>query len=345
MSPNLYFDDFYAGATFDCGTTRFTAEEIVDFARQFDPQPFHVDAEAGRASMLGGLAASGWHTCAQIMRMAFDGFIGRTASRGGPGVQEVIWRRPVLEGMEVSVMAEVVSARPSASRPDRGIVTVRYRMTACDDGRLLCDMTFPFFVLRNPERGPYVATGAETVHDRAPRPQRNAASVDFSKAVTGPDAAMWLDVKTAPIGKPIIIGQHTLTADEIVTFAERFDPQPFHLDPMKGTEVFGGLSASGWHTGSLWMGQNVRHRDALLATLPPDKQKQVLAASGPALGVTDLRWPHPVLAGDSLTFFTVLEGMDPWRGDWLALRAFSGAVNQRGALVFGAHSQVLRRAL
>src|SRR6187551_2839349 len=92
------YEDFVEGATFGLGTKSVTAEEIIEFASEFDPQPMHLDEEAGKASILGGLSASGWHTCAIFMRMICDAYLLDSTSQGAPGVDHVKWRRPVLAG-------------------------------------------------------------------------------------------------------------------------------------------------------------------------------------------------------------------------------------------------------
>ncbi len=120
--PRLYFEDFKAGAVAEYGPRTVTRAEIVAFAAEFDPQPMHLDEEAARATMLGGLAASGWHTCCILMRMLTDGFLLETASMGAPGVDEVKWLKPVRPGDSLTVRGTVQSARASHSRPDRGFV-------------------------------------------------------------------------------------------------------------------------------------------------------------------------------------------------------------------------------
>lgn len=104
-----------------------TAEEIIDFAREFDPQPMHTDTEAA-AELLGGFVASGWHLCALAMRMIFDNLFVRVASLGSPGVEEVQWRRPVRPGDRLVLTGHVLDTRASASKPDRGFVRFRFEM-------------------------------------------------------------------------------------------------------------------------------------------------------------------------------------------------------------------------
>jgi len=128
MNDLLHFEDFHAGQSFVLGTHRIGAEEIVEFASEFDPQPQHLDPVAAKSSMLGGLAASGWHLCALAMRMMVDGLFHRAASMGSPGVDEVQWRRPVYSGDVLQLDAEVLATRESA-RSDRGYVQFRFTMS------------------------------------------------------------------------------------------------------------------------------------------------------------------------------------------------------------------------
>jgi len=122
------FEDFVPGLTVDLGEKHVTAQEIVEFASEFDPQPMHLDEEAGKASILGGLAASGWHTCSMLMRMMCDTFLLDSTSQGAPGVDVLRWKKPVLAGDTIKASCTVLSARASSSRPGLGFVTVRYTL-------------------------------------------------------------------------------------------------------------------------------------------------------------------------------------------------------------------------
>jgi acyl dehydratase len=119
------FEDFAEGVSVDLGSKDVTAEEIVEFASEFDPQPMHLDEAAGRASILGGLSASGWHTCAIFMRLLCDAVLLDSTSQGAPGVGRIQWKKPVLAGDRLSGTMTVVARRPSASRPSIGLVTMR----------------------------------------------------------------------------------------------------------------------------------------------------------------------------------------------------------------------------
>ena len=121
-----YFEDFEIGKCIDVGTRSVSEEEIIDFARQFDPQPFHVDHDAASKSIYGGIIASGWHTCGLIMRLMVDGFLRDSSSMGSPGVDQIRWLKPVRGGDTLSVTTTVLDIQPSTSKPDRGIVVTRW---------------------------------------------------------------------------------------------------------------------------------------------------------------------------------------------------------------------------
>ena len=120
-----YLEDFAPGQKFGSGRARVEAERIKSFAAEFDPQPFHLDAEAARKSLFGGLAASGWHTAALTMRLLVESEIKPVGGIVGAGFDEFRWPRPVRPGDELRVESEVLEVRPSKSRPEQGIIKVR----------------------------------------------------------------------------------------------------------------------------------------------------------------------------------------------------------------------------
>ncbi|MFZ6813518.1 MaoC family dehydratase [Undibacterium sp. Rencai35W] len=132
-----YFEDFIPGSVIELGQRTLGETEIIDFARQFDPQPFHIDKEAAAHSIFGGVIASGWHTCGIIMRMVVDGFLNDSASMGSPGLEEVRWILPVRPGDTLTVSAETLESRPSTSKPDRGVVITLWKAIN-QDGKLVC---------------------------------------------------------------------------------------------------------------------------------------------------------------------------------------------------------------
>ena len=123
------FEDFVEGGSIDLGSKTVTADEIVEFASEFDPQPMHLDEQAGKAGILGGLSASGWHSCAMFMRMLCDNLVLDSTSQGSPGIDYVKWKKPVLAGDTLIAKSTVLSKRISAKRPNLGFVTMRAEMT------------------------------------------------------------------------------------------------------------------------------------------------------------------------------------------------------------------------
>ena len=121
-----YWEDFPVGKIREFGNYAVTAEEIMEFAGKYDPQPFHLSEEAGKASLFGGLCASGWHTCAMTMRMMCDEFLLETASLGSPGLENIRWIKPVRPGDTLRVRSVVLEARPMESKPHVGLVKVRW---------------------------------------------------------------------------------------------------------------------------------------------------------------------------------------------------------------------------
>jgi len=117
-----YFEDFTPGQTIELGTHTITKDEIVAFARQFDPQVFHLDEDAAKRTIYGGLIASGWHTGSLTMRLLYEGVVKDTVSLGSPGVDELRWLKPVRPGDTLSARLTVTECVPSRSKPDRGVV-------------------------------------------------------------------------------------------------------------------------------------------------------------------------------------------------------------------------------
>jgi acyl dehydratase len=145
-----YFDDYLPGATYDCGSVSVSEDEIVSFARQFDPQPFHVDPAAAARGPFGGLIASGWHTAALVMRQLVDHYLPEEASLGSPGLDEMRWPDPVRPGDTLRVRASVIEARRSLSRPDRGIMKTAIEAMN-QDGRTVMRATAINFLRVRPD--------------------------------------------------------------------------------------------------------------------------------------------------------------------------------------------------
>ncbi len=128
-----YFEDYVVGETAEFGDYLITQEEIVSFAKAYDPQAFHTDPAAAKESSFGGLAASGWMTGAVVMRMMCDHFIPAASAMGSPGLDQLRWPRPVRPGDRLRVRVTVLEARRSQSKPDRGVLLLRQEAINQDD--------------------------------------------------------------------------------------------------------------------------------------------------------------------------------------------------------------------
>lgn len=122
----LHYEDLAVGEVVDLGTTTVSKEMIISFATEFDPFPFHLDEAAARASLLGGLASSGWQTAALSLRMLADSFLNTIASMGGLGFSDLKWIKPVMVGDSIGGTATIAALRRSRHHPERGIVTLDF---------------------------------------------------------------------------------------------------------------------------------------------------------------------------------------------------------------------------
>jgi acyl dehydratase len=123
-----YFEDYVAGTIHEFGSIAVEEQEVIEFARRYDPQPFHVDPDAARRTPFGGVIASGWHTAALMMRLVVDHYLSHVASLASPGVDGLRWTQPVRPGDTLSVRATTLETRRSRSKPDRGIVRTLFEV-------------------------------------------------------------------------------------------------------------------------------------------------------------------------------------------------------------------------
>jgi acyl dehydratase len=149
--PHLYFEDFEPGQVYELGSTVVTEDAIVDFARQFDPQPFHLDAAAATESVFGGLIASGWHTGAMWMRLYVDSLLGGGSGQGSSGIEELRWLAPVRPGDTLSGRLIVLEATPSESHPERGTIRIRGEMVNQDGVTVMSMISRGRFARRSPQ--------------------------------------------------------------------------------------------------------------------------------------------------------------------------------------------------
>jgi acyl dehydratase len=150
MAVSLYWEDLQPGSVRDLGSVSVDAEQIKEFAAKYDPQPFHLDEEAGRQSMFGGLAASGWQTACLAMRLTVDNMLRHTASLGSPGLDSLKWLKPVYPGDLLNLRHTILESRPLKSRPDTGLVRSRWEMFNQHGDKVLEMEGYGMFGRRNP---------------------------------------------------------------------------------------------------------------------------------------------------------------------------------------------------
>lgn len=145
----MFLDDLHVGYTFETGSRTLSEDDILDFARQYDPQPFHVDRKAAAASPYGGLIASGFQTLLTGFALTLEANVWNEASMGSPGMDEIRWLKPVRPGDRLSVAARVLSVTPSSSRDDRGRAVIAYSV-ARQDGEPVMTYTCTHILARRP---------------------------------------------------------------------------------------------------------------------------------------------------------------------------------------------------
>ncbi|HWQ37557.1 MAG TPA: MaoC family dehydratase [Burkholderiales bacterium] len=150
MACKYYWEDFKIGEKVVLGSKRVTREEIIEFASRYDPQPFHVDERAAKESVYGGLIASGWHTCALVMRVMCDSYLLQSASMGSPGIDNLKWLKPVRPNDVITTHRTTLESRASRSRPDMGIVKFLWEVVNQRAETVMTMEGYGLFGRRNP---------------------------------------------------------------------------------------------------------------------------------------------------------------------------------------------------
>ncbi len=144
MTDRLAFEDFPADEVVEYGGVEVSAEDIIEFAREFDPQPFHLDDAAGR-TVAGGLIASGWHTSALLLRMNCDAFLSRADTVGALGIEEIKWKLPVRPGDRLRVRRHTLKARPSELQAEVGEVEFLFEVVRQDGAIVMTERSVAGF--------------------------------------------------------------------------------------------------------------------------------------------------------------------------------------------------------
>jgi acyl dehydratase len=329
----LHHEDLEIGKGYECGAKTVGKDEIMAFGRAYDPQPLHVDEEAAKKTLVGGLCASGWHTCTMMMRLVADGMLNNVASLGSPAVDEGRWMVPVRPGDVVRARYTIEEKRNLASRPDVGVSKVLVELFNQKGETAANWRTNQLTRRRHPGPAPS-NTGAK----------RERTAIVSHWDMPGPVSPLRPDLyfEDRQIGELTDMGTHTFGRDDIIAFAREFDPQPFHLDEAAAkASLFGALCASGWHTAALAVRGNIASR--LKGNEHARAQGVRLAAYGPSPGFRNLAWSKPTYVGDTLEYRGRLAQKinlksRPERG---IVATDIQARNQRGEIVFAVTSQIL----
>lgn len=322
----LYFEDFVPGSVNEYGSLPVSQDAILGFARRFDAQDFHIDPEKAKASFVGSLIGSGWHSCALLMRLAAEAFFLDTTSMGSPGVEEVKWLRPVKPGDTLRLRWTIAETKESRSRPEMGLVKFRFELLNQRDEPVVEQVNWVMFGRRG--SGFEAAGGDWLAHSASYEPPQLTTSVE---PPTKPTASpRYFDELV--VGDSYELGSLVFTPQEIVAFARSFDPQPFHMDEEAARKSsFGNLCASGWHTAAGWMAAMVSHRRRQEAMLAPTAAPRL----GPSPGFKNLLWLKPVYAGDRITYHSTVADKRPSfsRPEWGLFFHHNTGVNQKGETV------------
>lgn len=317
------FEDFQPGETRAYGDYPFSAPDMVAFAAAFDPQAFHLDEAAGRKTILGGLAASGWHTCSALMRMMIDGWLTDTTCLAGVGVEDNRWLAPVRPGDRLSARTRTLETIDLRSRPDAGIVRFATSLRNQAGVEVMTQTAAMLFTRRRP-----------LAPDRTPAPaKRPVSSEPAPERIDDAIGALPDHFARARVGAYAETGETLFTPDVIRAYAEKFDPLPFHLDEEAGRQHFlGAMSAAGWHTASCWMRHFVALREKFAGGELPSRASP---------GFSELLWRKPVLVGDRIGFSTQVVAKRPTSKPNLGLiRSRNLGVNQRGETVLDFYASV-----
>lgn len=333
-ADKIHLEDVEIGRTVAFGRYDVTKQDIVSYAQAFDPQPIHLDEEAAKASIVGGLCASGFHSCAMLMRMLADDVLANGTSLGSPGINEVKWMKPVRPGDQLSARFVCSEKRALASRPHVGLAKLMLEMLNQKGDVVMSWDSNQFLQVRHPEK----AGAALTSGAREARP----ALVNLWET-PGPEPDRSTNYfEDRQIGETYSLGQHTFSRDEVLDFARRFDPQAFHLDDAAAAQsLFGKLSASGWHTTAIWIRQFVRFRQEIERDMRARGLKP--AEYGPSPGFRNVRWLKPVYPGDTIEYRGRVDAKSDWRSrpDRGLIETENQGRNQHGEVVFAIRGRIL----
>ena len=313
------FDDFTVGLSETYGPVEVTRDDIVAFAKAYDPQPFHLDEEAAKGTFVGTLIASGWHTCAVNMRLIADGFLLKAAAMGAPGIEEVKWLWPVHPGANLRSRMTVLEARPSRSRPEVGLVQFRFDVLDDADDVVLFQRNW---IMSRHRGAAFDGGGKPRLPASAARPPAEAAALPAGRGFYLEDL---VPGEVTELDGEVHGGRHRRLREKIRTAAVPRRSRRGRKEPLRRPLRF-----------RLAHGRGVDEADecppgprAAPRRPAPGRAPRIF---GPSPGFRNLVWAKPVYAGDTIRYRSTIAGTraSASRPGWgLAFHRNNG-VNQNG---------------
>lgn len=321
-----YWEDFRIGEVVNLGFKKVEREEILKFALQYDPQPFHIDEEAAKKTLLKGLAASGWHSCAMFMRMVCEELLVHTHYIGWSGVDEIKWLVPVRPDDVLTGRATCIAMSQIIDKKGMGLCTFLYQAYN-DRGSLVMSWhAQQLFERRSSKELPAGSTQTALV---------NLETIRKPRAGSSSGEQMIKYFERIKVGDQISLGSVKFTAGNIEPFSRAYDPLSSHTideDATRRNLPFCSC-ASGWLITSVWMKRIVRYY--LKETQKLKRLGRPFPKLGPSSGIKKLCWHKPVYAGDVISFTSWAERKIECtsKPNWGLLISGNEGVNQNGELV------------
>ena len=322
-----FWDDIQTGGQLDLGSVAVSQDDIVRFASEFDAQPFHTDEEAARTTLLGGLSASGWHTCTLIMRLLEETIARHSGVLETAGLEEIIWLRPVRPDDVLTATVrwsrESACSCGSGARVREADIEVRNQR-----GEVAMQWQMNCLIAPNTEPRRQISQDCPMRKGRAARVLRRPG-----------DHAIKYFEDVVP-GDEIALGEYAFTIDKIAAFSARYAAESARDRNVHPCAADGAVTAPVWHVTAVWMHCIVRYYDQQAARLR--RQAKPVPLLGPAVGVKHLRWHAPVVMGEAITFRAWAERkIEISRGNWGLLVVGAVGENRRGDTVVSFYPQML----
>lgn len=327
--PRYAFEDFSVGQVLDLGFVTADKDEMIAFARRFDPQPFHLSEENAKATFPGRLVAPGWYSCSLMTKLLAERYLVQSTLCGGAGMQELRWHKPVLPGDRLHVQVCIVSQREARSKPGFGLIDIEAKLVNQHDDIVLSNITTIMMALR----------GVSIKPNHYERPLKRVC------APAQTEIQSFSFIEDVAIGEKYVLGTHTFTPEDIRSFAQIYDPQPFHLDAEAAERSYlGGLCASGIQTAAQWTTFSALYNAQTIELAR--KEKKIPPCFGVSPGFKELRWFMPVFAGDEITYRSEVVGKHgvPSLHGWGLLMLKASGENQYGQKVLEYRPSVLLKS-